>query len=55
MIAYVFRMPKKDANQTAAKLVRAATDTKRVRGESLLGSPEAKRLLREAKKRAAGL
>jgi hypothetical protein len=45
-------MPKKkDANQTAESLLRAVTGGKRTRGESLLGSPEAKRLLREAKAR----
>ena len=47
-------MPKKkDANQVAESLLRAATSGKRVRGEDLLGSPEAKRLLREAKARTA--
>ena len=43
-------MPKKkDANQVAESLLRAATRGRRVRGEYLLGSPQAKRLLREAR------
>lgn len=49
-------MPKKssksDPNQTAAKLVQSATGTNKVRGESLLGSPELKRRFREMKKAA---
>ena len=45
------RKPKPDAAQTALKAVCEAVGIKPMRGESLLGSPELKRKLREAKKR----
>lgn len=45
------RLAKKDVSQTAEALVRAATGSEKVRGESLLGSPELRRKLREAKRR----
>ena len=40
-----------DDNQQIADLLQAVTGTKKPRGEDLLGSPELKRQLREAKKR----
>ena len=40
-----------DDNKQIADLLRAVTGTKKPRGEDLLGSPELKRQLREAKKK----
>lgn len=40
-----------DPNETAAKLVREATETEPESGEELLGSEELKRQYREAKER----
>ncbi len=45
------REPKLDASQTALKAVRDTLGIGPMRGESLLGSPELKRKLREAKTR----
>ena len=42
---------KQDANQQASKLVQAVTDTKKLRGESLLASAALRRKLRRAKRR----
>lgn len=42
-----------DVSQTAEALVRAITGTERVNGEDLIGSPELKRQLREAKAKDA--
>ena len=44
-------MRRKDTNEQIAELLRAVTGTKNPRGEDLLGSPELKRQLREAKAR----
>jgi hypothetical protein len=44
-------VPKKDANQKAAKHLADVTGRKKPKGESLLGSADLKRQLREAKKR----
>ena len=41
-----------DANATAATLVRKATGSKRVKGESLMGSARLRKAFRDAKKRA---
>ena len=45
------RKTKKDVSQTALKAVRDHLGIGPMRGESLLGSPELKRKLREAKAR----
>lgn len=45
--------PSRDASQEAVKAVARVTDTGKVNGEDLLGSPALKRQLREAKKNLA--
>lgn len=44
-------MKPKDANEQISDLVQAITGTKKPHGEDLLGSPELRRQLREAKKK----
>ncbi len=50
-VRYGEHMPKKkDVAQKTVELVGAALGIKKMRGESLLGSPELRRQLREAKR-----
>jgi hypothetical protein len=44
-------MAERDANKEALEQVEKATESEPVKGEELLESPEAKQLLRDAKKR----
>jgi hypothetical protein len=44
-------MPDSDASQEALRQVQEVTDSEPVNGEELLGSPELRRQLREAKER----
>ena len=44
-------MPERDTSQEALRQVEEITDSEPVNGEDLLGSPELRRQLREAKER----
>jgi hypothetical protein len=46
-------MPDRDASQEALRQVEEITESEPVNGEELLGSPELRRQLREAKERLA--
>jgi hypothetical protein len=45
-------MPERDENEEAVRNVEKATDSEPVKGEDILESEEAKRLLREAKQQS---
>jgi hypothetical protein len=51
-VAYL-RVPNRDASQRALRQVEKITDSKPVRGETLLRSRKLKRMLTEARKQAA--